>query len=76
MIYLSNWYGLNVLLDTGSLFPVWTIKEEGLKNLGEILIKKNIRFRGFGWESDWQFISITKNVNGGVDFSRDVNSFM
>lgn len=38
MIYLSNWYGVNALLDTGALFPVWTAKEEVLKNLGGILI--------------------------------------
>jgi len=30
IIYLNNWHGLNALLDTGALFPVWTTPEEAL----------------------------------------------
>lgn len=48
IIYLSNWHGLNALLDTGALFPVWTASEGVLRSLGGVLIQKDVIFGGFG----------------------------
>lgn len=48
IIYLSNWHGLNAMLDTGALFPIWTAPEKVLQNLGGILLKNNVQFGGFG----------------------------
>lgn len=42
IVYLNNWHGLNALLDTGALFPVWTASEKVLESLGGKLIQKNI----------------------------------
>jgi len=68
MIYLSNWYGLNALLDTGALFPVWTAKEEVLRNLGGILIKKNIKFLGFGGEATGNLYRVQRISIGKLIF--------
>lgn len=48
IIYLSNWHGLNALLDTGALFPVWTASETILLSLGGVLQQKDVVFGGFG----------------------------
>ncbi len=34
VVYLENWHGLNALLDTGAIFPIWTVDEGILIELG------------------------------------------
>ena len=48
IVYLENWYGLNALLDTGAIFPVWTFDEDVLLEIGGKLVKEGVDFSGFG----------------------------
>lgn len=41
IIYLKHWHGLNALLDTKTLFPVWTASEKVLVALGGELVQQN-----------------------------------
>lgn len=68
IIYLKNWYGLNALLDTGALFPVWTATEEVLKGLGGILIKSHIKFSGFGGEATGNLYRLQRVLIGKLIF--------
>ena len=46
--HLKNFYGLDAMLDTGALFPIWVAEEETLIELGGSLINKSVEFGGFG----------------------------
>ena len=46
--FLQNWYGLDAMIDTGSLFPVWVGDEEILSKLGAEVLIDNVKFGGFG----------------------------
>jgi hypothetical protein len=48
IVYLADYFQLNAMLDTGSLFPVWVENEDFLKNIGGIPIAYNQPFGGFG----------------------------
>lgn len=68
IVYLNNWHGLNALLDTGALFPVWTASEKVLESLGGKLIQKNITFRGFGGETFGNLYKLTNVCIGKLIF--------
>lgn len=61
IIYLKHWHGLNALLDTGALFPVWTASEKVLVALGGELVQQNIEFSGFGGRTSGNLYKL-KNV--------------
>lgn len=46
--FLQNWYGLDAMIDTGSLFPVWVGNEEILSKLGAEVLMNHVEFGGFG----------------------------
>lgn len=46
--HLKNFYGLDAMLDTGALFPIWVAEEETLAELGGILLNDCVKFGGFG----------------------------
>lgn len=48
IIYLPDWYGVNAMLDTGAIFPVWTAGAESLIKAGGVIKQRNISFYGFG----------------------------
>ena len=48
---LSDWHQFNVMLDTGSLFPVWVDEEKALIKLGAECIQEGVTFGGFGGEA-------------------------
>ena len=45
---LPEWHNFDVMLDTGSLFPVWVAEEETLEKLHAVCTKRNVTFGGFG----------------------------
>lgn len=46
--FLQNWYGIDAMIDTGSLFPVWVGDEEVLSKLDAKVLLDNVEFGGFG----------------------------
>lgn len=68
IIYLSNWHGLNALLDTGALFPVWTAPETILPSLGGVLIQKNVVFGGFGGKTHGNLYQLKEVAIGKLIF--------
>ncbi|MCM1193922.1 MAG: hypothetical protein NC123_15500 [Butyrivibrio sp.] len=68
IIYLSSWHGLNALLDTGALFPVWTAPETILPSLGGILVRKNVVFGGFGGKTYGNLYQLRKVTIGKLIF--------
>ena len=46
--YLKDWHGIDAMIDTGSLFPVWVADETILEMLGAKLVQNNVGFSGFG----------------------------
>ena len=45
---MNEFYGHEVMFDTGALFPVWVEDEKLLKELGGEVVAKNVEFAGFG----------------------------
>ena len=44
VVVLNEFYDLEVMLDTGALFPVWVEDEELLKELGGTVVAENVEF--------------------------------
>ena len=61
-----NWFnGCRVLVDIGALFPIWNKNEDILvKKLGAALIKRNIKFSGFGGETQGNLYRVNFELNG------------
>lgn len=68
IIYLNNWHGLNALLDTGALFPIWTAPEEALISIGATKIKENVKFSGFGGETNGNLYRLQSIAIGKLIF--------
>ncbi len=47
-VILEDFYHLEAMIDTGSVFPVWVEDEGILQDLGAVLIADNVEFGGFG----------------------------
>lgn len=52
VVVLKEFYDLEVMLDTGALFPVWVEDEELLKELGGEVVAENVEFAGFGGKAN------------------------
>ena len=48
VIILRDFYGINAMLDTGALFPIWTAEENTLELLGGKMEQEYVKFGGFG----------------------------
>lgn len=61
-----NWFtGCRALIDTGALFPIWNKSEKILEEkLGAVLIKRNIKFSGFGGETQGNLYRVNFELNG------------
>ena len=61
-----NWFtGCRALIDTGALFPIWNKSEKVLvEKLGAVLIKKYIKFNGFGGETQGNLYRVNFELNG------------
>ncbi|MCM1125762.1 MAG: hypothetical protein NC429_04760 [Lachnospiraceae bacterium] len=61
-----DWFhGCRALIDTGALFPIWSINEDILiEELGAVLIKKNVTFGGFGGEAQGNLYKVNFELNG------------
>lgn len=70
IIYLSNWHGLNALLDTGALFPVWTAPETILLSLGGVLLQKDVVFGGFGGKTQGNLYQLNQLSIGKLIFPK------
>lgn len=68
IIYLSNWHGLNALLDIGALFPVWTAPETILPSLGGVLVRKNVVFGSFGGRTQGNLYQLREVAIGKLIF--------
>lgn len=68
IIYLGNWHKINALLDTGALFPVWTAPETVLQNLGGVLVRENVFFRGFGGAAQGNLYKLDQVTIGKLIF--------
>lgn len=55
-------------MDTGALFPVWIATEEVLRGIGGILMKRNIKFSGFGGEATGNLYRLQKVLIGKLIF--------
>lgn len=61
-----NWFnGCRALIDTGALFPIWNKSEDILQEkLGAVLVKKGIKFGGFGGEAQGNLYRVHFEMNG------------
>lgn len=50
--FLQNWHGLDAMIDTGSLFPVWVDDEKFLSKLGAEVVIDHVEFGGFGGSAE------------------------
>ncbi len=48
IVYLNDWHGIDAMIDTGSLFPVWVADESILDMLGAKRIRDDVGVSGFG----------------------------
>ena len=48
IVFLSDFFQLDAMLDTGAVLPVWVEDEEGLQDMGAVLVAENQPFGGFG----------------------------
>lgn len=48
VVILEDFYDLEVMLDTGALFPVWVEDETVLEELGGEVVLDRVEFGGFG----------------------------
>lgn len=60
VIHLKDFYGIDAMLDTGALFPIWTAEEETLKLLGGVIEKDNVKFGGFGGIADGKLYKLPR----------------
>lgn len=51
VVQISWFHGCRAMLDTGALFPIWVASDELLMGLGARLIKKDVKFSGFGGDA-------------------------
>ena len=48
VVILNDFFDLEVMLDTGALFPIWVEDEAVLQELGGSVVTENVEFGGFG----------------------------
>lgn len=48
VVHLEEFFDIDAMLDTGSLFPVWTESEDILRVIGCAKVASNVHFGGFG----------------------------
>lgn len=58
VVKLGGFNNFNALLDTGSVFPVWTTSEDVLKSIGGVCVKQSCIFGGFGGNVDGKLYTI------------------
>ena len=68
IIELKTWHNLDALLDTGAFFPVWTMDESILKELGGKCIRKDVIFGGFGGETKGNLYELPSILIGDLIF--------
>ena len=57
--FLQNWYGLDAMIDTGSLFPVWVDDEKFLSKLGAEVVIDHVECGGFGGSAEGRLYAIS-----------------
>ena len=57
--FLQNWHGLDAMIDTGSLFPVWVDDEKFLSKLGAEVVIDHVEFGGFGGSAEGRLYAIS-----------------
>ncbi len=61
----TGWfYGCRAMLDTGALFPIWVASGGLLESLGARLVKKGVRFSGFGGDTAGSLYRVNFVLNG------------
>ena len=68
VVILNDFYDLEVMLDTGALFPVWVEGEELLKELGGVLIAEDVVFSGFGGRANGRLYKLSMLKVGSLVF--------
>lgn len=58
VVKLANFNNFNALIDTGSVFPVWTTSEDILKSINGVCVKESFTFSGFGGRANGKLYTI------------------
>ncbi len=66
--HLRNFYGLDAMLDTGALFPIWVAGEQTLLELGGSLVKEKVEFGGFGGMTEGKLYKLPMMKVGNLIF--------
>lgn len=68
IVELKSWHGVEAMLDTGAVFPVWTGEESILRDLKGRLYKENVSFSGFGGVSHGNLYILPSIMIGVLEF--------
>ena len=66
---LDTFYGIDAMLDTGAVFPIWLMDESLLVALGGKLILNHAKFGGFGGLSVGKVYELPLVQIGGLQFT-------
>ena len=64
IVNLQDYFGINVLIDSGARFPVWTADEDSLKALGGIVYRQDIEYSGIGGKTKGNIYKIPNFIFG------------
>ena len=65
---LNDFYDLEVMIDTGALFPVWVEDETLLQELGGEVIAETVEFGGFGGKASGKLYKLPLLKVGSLTF--------
>ena len=68
IVKLKNFFGIDALLDTGAVIPVWTDDEDILQSFGGVKVRENAMFGGFGGKAVGNLYHIPTFTVGGLTF--------
>ena len=68
IVKLKNFFGIDALLDTGAVIPVWTDDEDILQSFGGVKVRENASFGGFGGKTVGNLYHIPTFTVGGLTF--------
>lgn len=68
VVILNDFYDLEVMLDTGALFPIWVEDEIVLRELGGTIVAENVEFGGFGGKANGRLYKLPLLKVGTLTF--------
>lgn len=64
VVQIDWFHGCRAMLDTGALFPIWVASDGLLESLGARLVKKDVKFSGFGGDTAGNLYRINFVLSG------------